>query len=85
MIVPLVIWPLLLTTIGYDFPAVSDASPGGTTNKMLWLLTDLRPHAAPLILKETPLSSIGKLKLRDKEPTAVRGVTAGVKAVEKST
>lgn len=66
-------------------PAVSERSPGGTTKRMLWLLTDLRPHAAPLMLTETPLSSIGRVKLRVSEPTAVRGVTAGERALEKST
>ena len=44
---------------------------GGTTKTICVLLTDLRPHAMPLIDIERPLSSSGRLNLRVNEPTAV--------------
>src|SRR4051794_13437034 len=72
--------PLLLTTSGYEVPFVgSTGIAGGTTKKTSSLLpttaTDFTPAATPLMLTLTPLSSIGKVKLRWSDPTAVLAVT----------
>ena len=47
-------------------------------------LTDFSPQAAPFMLIDIPLSSIGRLKRRLIEPTAVRGTTAGLIGAGKS-
>ena len=38
-----------------------------------------------MIVRVTPLNSIGNVKLRESEPTAVRATTGGFRAVAKST
>ena len=47
----------------------------GRTKTICRWLTDLSPHARPLIDIVTPLNDIGRLKLRLSEPTAVRATT----------
>ena len=64
-------------------PPVSVDKFGGTTKTIVLELTDLSPQATPFIVSVTPLSSIGSVKLRFNDPTAVRGVTAGTRAVWK--
>jgi len=64
-------------------PAVSVERFGGTTKTIELELTDFSPQATPLIVSVTPLSSIGSVNLRSNDPTAVRGVTAGTRAVWK--
>ena len=73
--VPLATKPLLFTTTGYEVPAGSAANPGGTTNVIECSDTDFSPAPTPLIVSVTPLSSIGSVKLRLTEPTAVRATT----------
>ena len=74
---PLISTPLLLTTNGYAVPVKAEFSPSGTTNVISCPPTDFIPHIAPFIDIVTPLSSIGRLKLRSSEPTAVRGTIGG--------
>lgn len=66
--------PLLLIAIGNTVPLVALAIAGGTTNSTLLPPTDLRPHATPSIVTETPLNSIGSVNARVNEPAAVLGV-----------
>lgn len=56
-------------------PAVEPGSPIGVTKTISCWLTDFKPQAAPLIVKVTPLNSIGKLKLLKSDPVAVRATT----------
>ncbi len=65
--------PLLLTAIG-NTPI---PNPVGTTNLISVELTEYRPHAAPLIETETPLSSMGKAGARfDSDAFALATVAA---------